>query len=309
MNIMAALDDKFLLGTHFRGSSWDGWRTFMRALFGLPMDDASLATYRACTGRVSPPSKQFAEACVIVGRRGGKSVSLAVIAVFLAVFKDYSKHLAPGEVATILVIASNRAQARSIFRYVSGLLHAGPFFAQMIVDENTEAIALSNRVQIEIGTASFRVTRGYSYGAVLADEVAFFRSEESSSNMDQEIMRAIRPGMASIPGSMLLMASSPYAKRGELYNVYRKHYGKDDARILVWKADTATMNPRIPADIIAEAYESDPQAADAEYGANFRSDIADYISREAIDEVTMHGRHELPFCDGTVYAAFVDPSG
>src|SRR3984893_9180590 len=69
------------------------------------------------------------------------------------------------------------------------------------------------------------------------------------------------------------------------------------------------MNPRIPADIIAEAYESDPQAADAEYGANFRSDIADYISREAIDEVTMHGRRELPPMPGVTTQAFADPSG
>src|ERR1700730_5526829 len=69
------------------------------------------------------------------------------------------------------------------------------------------------------------------------------------------------------------------------------------------------MNPRIPADIIAEAYESDPQAADAEYGGNFRSDIADFISQESVAAVTMNGRSELPPVDGVTYQAFVDPSG
>ena len=42
---------------------------------------------------------------------------------------------------------------------------------------------------------------------------------------------------------MLLVASSPYAKRGELYAAFRRHYGKDDTRVLVWKAPTQIMNP------------------------------------------------------------------
>ncbi len=80
--------------------------------------------------------------------------------------------------------------------------------------------------------------------------------------------------MASIPGSILMLASSPYAKRGELYAAFRRHFGKDDARVLVWKADTATMNPKIDPAIIAEAYDSDPEAARAEYGAEFRDDLS-----------------------------------
>ena len=84
----------------------------------------------------------------------------------------------------------------------------------------------------------------------------------------------VRPGMATIPGSVSsLLASSPYAKRGELYAAYRRHFGKDDARVLVWKADTATMNPKIDPAIIAEAYDSDPEAARAEYGGGFRDDL------------------------------------
>jgi hypothetical protein len=217
--------------------------------------------------------------------------------------------LAPGEVATIAVIAANRWQARSIFRFVSGLLKAVPLMRPKIIYETTESIVLDNRVVIEITTASFRTARGYSFAAVLADEVAFWRSDETSANPDVEIMRAIRPGLANIPGSMLLIASSPYAKRGELYSAFRKHYGRDDARVLVWKAGTAEMNPSIDRAIIEEAYESDPEAARAEYGAEFRDDLADYISKEAIDAVVCWGRAELPPEPGQVYSAFCDPSG
>ena len=304
------LNDPNLFGRHFRGQSWRAWRVFLAALFAEPAaDEAGLATYRACTGRQAWPSAPFTEAAVIVGRRGGKSRILALIAVYLATMRDYGPYLAPGEVATIGVLAVDKGQARSIFRFVLGLLKAVPMLEPLIVRRDSETIELSNRVVIEIGVASFRSTRGYSYAGILADELAFWRSDETSANPDIEIMRALRPGLASIPGSMLLMASSPYAKRGELYGAYRKHYGRDDARVLVWKADTATMNPSIDEAIIREAYETDPESARAEYGAEFRDDLADFVSRETVDAVTMWGRAELPPEPGVTYSAFVDPSG
>ncbi|HEY8033222.1 MAG TPA: hypothetical protein VIF02_12815 [Methylocella sp.] len=309
MNIIEALNDPHLFAPHFRGPSWVAWRAFLTAAFGLPMDDASRKLFRQCTGRAAIPAGPISEAALVVGRRGGKSRVLALIAVYLACFRDYAPYLAPGEVATIAVLAANRPQARSIFRYISGLLKAIPLFKPMVLDENQESIVLSNRVVIEVATASFRTSRGYSFAAVLADEVAFWRSDESSANPDIEIMRALRPGMASIPGSILMLASSPYAKRGELYAAFRRHFGKDDARVLVWKANTATMNPKIDPAIIAEAYDSDPEAARAEYGAEFRDDLADYITREAVDAVVCWGRSELPPEPGVKYAAFCDPSG
>ena len=115
--------------------------------------------------------------------------------------------------------------------------------------------------------------------------------------------------MVSIPGAVLLMASSSYSQRGELYNTYRRHFGRDDARVLVWKASTLQMNPSVDKRIIEEAYESDPESARAEYGGEFRDDLADYISRETVDTMTMQDRHELPPEPGVTYAAFCDPSG
>ena len=69
------------------------------------------------------------------------------------------------------------------------------------------------------------------------------------------------------------------------------------------------MNARIDPAIIAEAYEADPEAARAEYGAEFRDDLADFVSPEAVHAVTIAGRHELPPAPGVIYSAFVDPSG
>jgi len=72
---------------------------------------------------------------------------------------------------------------------------------------------------------------------------------------------------------MLLCASSPYAKRGELWKNYRKYFGQDGAPTLVWQAATLVMNQQADKAIIDAEYEKDPESAAAEYGANFRSDI------------------------------------
>jgi hypothetical protein len=111
LSIIEALDDPALFANHFRGDTWRPWRTVLKALFALPMGDAETALYRAHTGRTEAPAAPFKEAAFIVGRRGGKSRLLALIAVYLACFRDYAPYLAPGEVATIAVIAADQIRA------------------------------------------------------------------------------------------------------------------------------------------------------------------------------------------------------
>ena len=309
MNVLEAMDSPELFGPFFEGASWTAWRAFLAALVAAPLTDDQLALYTRHTGRLEAPKEPFTEAALICGRRGGKSRMLALLGTCIATLRDYRAFLAPGEVATVAILASDRKQARSIFRYVKGLIDAVPSLKREVTKETDELLELGKRqVAIEITTASFRATRGYTYAAVLCDEVAFWRSEESA-NPDEEILAAIRPGLANIPGALLLLASSPYAKRGALYKTFRRHHGKDGARVLVWKASTKEMNPGIDPAIIAEAYEDDPANAAAEYGAEFRNDIAAFVAREVVEACTPPGRFELPYVSGRRYVAFCDLSG
>jgi hypothetical protein len=289
-------------------STWSAWFAFLAALFALPMSDDQLAIYRQCTGRDAPPTLVGREAWLICGRRAGKSFILALIAVFLACFYDYSRYIVPGERGTILIIASDRRQARTIFRYIKGLLTGIPILKYMILRETAEAFDLNNSISIEIQAASYRTVRGYTLVAALLDEVAIWRSDDSA-NPDREIIAAIKPAMATIPNAMLLCASSPYARRGVLWDAYRKHYGQDASSVLVWKAPTRTMNPSVPQSVIDDAMEKDPAEASAEYLAEFRSDVESFISRDIVDSATVAGRTLLPRIDGVSYTAFVDPSG
>ena len=207
-------------------NSYASWFSFLAALFALPMSGDQLALYRRHTGRQDRPTQPSREAWMIVGRRGGKSRFMALVAVYLACFRDYRPHLAPGERATVAVVAADRKQARVCMRYISALLKI-PALASRIERETADGFDLVGGVTIEVATASIRATRGYSYAAVICDEIAFWRTDDDSANPDVEVLNAIKPGMATISTSMLICASSPHARRGALWEAYRRFYGKE----------------------------------------------------------------------------------
>ncbi len=308
MNILQALDDPKVFGAHFRAGTWDAWRVFLKALFALPMSEDDLALYRKHTGRNAPPRAASHEAWLVCGRRAGKSFTLALIAVFLACFKDWRAFLGPGEIGTIMVVCSDRRQARVIMRYVLGLLKAVPMLKRQVENVTRESIALKNRVVVEVHTASFRSTRGYTIVAALLDELAFW-GDENSAEPDIEVINAIKPAMATIPDAMLLCASSPYGRRGALWNAYHAHFGKDGDPVLVWQAATRDMNATVPQSYIDKHLADDPARAAAEYGAVFRTDIQTFIGREVIEAAVVPGRQELPPVSNVSYVGFVDPSG
>lgn len=314
--IIDAIADPLLFGAWLKGGSWRAWLVFLRALFGLPIGalrirtrgDCDLAIFQRHTGRSTPPTHQAREAWLIVGRRGGKSFIVALIAVFLACFRDYSAFLAPGERGVVMILAADRRQARVILRYIRALLKGVAMLAPLIVAERTEAIELANGIDIEIHTASFRSVRGYAVVAALLDEVAYWPSDDSA-NPDSEIVAALRPAMATIPNALLIGISSPYSRRGELWNAYQRHFGKEGDEVLVWQAPSKAMNPTLPERVIEAAYEEDEARAAAEYGAEFRRDVEALFAAEALEAVTIKGRRELPPAADIRYHAFVDPSG
>ena len=122
--------------------------------------------------------------------------------------------------------------------------------ARMVESRTAEAIHLNNRISIEVHTASFRAVRGYTIVAVIADEIAFWR-DDTTANPDAEVIAALRPGMATVPGALLLGISSPYSRRGVLWEAHRRHYGRTARRCSSGRRTSAEMNPTIDPAVIA----------------------------------------------------------
>ena len=310
--ILRAMTDKGLFANWFsrnwRGAdTWRTWRVFLSALFALPLAGEEIETYRQHTGRDDVPTEQCGEAWLICGRRAGKSRVAALIAVFLACFRDYSRILAAGEVGTVMVICPDKKQARVVLGYIAAFFSV-PILRKMLESRTQESLTLANSIRIEVHTGSFRSVRGYTVVAAILDEVAFFPTGESA-NPDEELVHALRPAMATVPGSLLIGLSSPYSRRGVLWNAFRECYGKPAAPALVWKADTRSMNPGVSRAVIAAHYLRDSVAASAEFGAEFRTDLAGFITREIVEARVIPQRFELAPRPEVSYHAFVDPSG
>jgi hypothetical protein len=107
------------------------------------------------------------------------------------------------------------------------------------------------------------------------------------------------------------MASSPYARRGVLWENFHKHFGPNGSpSILVAKGTTRDFNPTIEQAEIDRLLAKDPVRNAAEYLATFRHDIEAYISLDVVNACVERGVFERPPARrGIEYVAFADPSG
>jgi hypothetical protein len=228
---------------------------------------------------------------------------------------DYSDVLAPGERASLPIISASLWQANKAFQYLDGIFSGVPALKKLVAGQTSDMISLKTRVDIECRPASFRTIRGGTACAIICDEIAFWRSD-NSANPDTEILNAMRPSLATT-GGLLAAITSPYAKSGEVYATFKRDYGQNGhALVLVAKASSRAMNPSLKQSVVDRAYERDPASAAAEYGGEFRTDVETFISSEVVEAAVVPGRFELPpVSEGEggaphhKYLAFVDPAG
>lgn len=309
MTILEAMNDGQMFAPFFRGESWNAWRAHLAAKRALPMTPEQFDIFKACTGRTRPPRRPVSRAVTVVGRRGGKDAIEGLEAAYDAAFIDYRPFLSPGEFLAIVLLAVDRKQAGVLFSRVEALFDNVPMLRRLVTNRTRESLELGDRrVIVNVMTASHRSTRGYTAGRVTLNECAFMR-DESSANPDQEIVRALEPAMATIPTATLTLMSTPYSRSGLLWKWFDRWWGEDRDDVLVWRAPTHVMNPTVPSRVIEKAYEDDPLSAAAEFGAEFRTDVASFIDADAVDGATVPGCYERPPAPGVSYVAFVDPSG
>ncbi len=304
-----ALADPELLGGALPGESWLAWRTLLIASMGEALTDEERLIFTDLTGRAVEPLELVEEVWGIVGRRGGKTRAAGTAAAYVGGLCDHSEYLAPGERGVIPILAASVTQAGRAFMHAKGILQNSPVLSEVIEgDPTSDTIRLSTLVDIEVKPANFRTVRSITAVAAICDELAFWLVE-GTANPDGEILNALRPSLATT-GGPLIVISSPYAKRGELYSTFRRDYGPDgDPRVLVAKGPSRSFNPTLSQRVIDRAFARDSAVASSEYGGEFRNDLEAYVSRELVEACVDLDVHERPRSSAIRYHAFVDPSG
>jgi hypothetical protein len=310
-NIVEAIKNPKLFGSlpRFRKlDTWASWLVVLKAIFGLPMTGDDLVIFNRHTGRALPPLGGSKENFLIIGRRGGKSFISALIGVFIGCFFSFVEYLTTGERGVVLILAVDKAQAKVVFNYSKGIIEAIPALRRMVTAWRADEIELSNCITIAVKTSDYRSVRGVTIVCCICDEVAFWDSQ--GVNPDTAIFSALRPAMATIPIAKLICISTGYAQLGVLFDMHKEFYAKDDDDILIWQADSLTMNPTLSESMIQREIEKDPEAGRAEWLGLFREDVSAAFPLEVIERCIVPGRVELPHSPHIhQYFGFVDPSG
>jgi hypothetical protein len=292
----------------FPGDTWGGWLTVLKAMDALPMTAAEVEFFKSISGDRDPPTKRVSELTAACARRTGKDSIASAVAAFAGATFDQQDKLRPGERALIACFAVDRDQAKIVFGYIKSYFDDIPQLKAMVTRVTANTIELNNNVDITVSTSSFRSSRGRPILLGILDEAAFLRSETSASP-DTELYAALRPGLLTIPGSRIIIISSPYRRSGLLWNRYRKFFGVNDDNTLVIQASVRQLNPTISQAQIDAETEEDPAAAVSELQGQFRDDLSAFLTLAMIEGATDKGVLVRAPQPGLAYHCGVDPSG
>lgn len=304
-----AFEDENLLGRELADTSWLAMRALILAALGEKLTGEERKLFVKLTLREQEPFQRVKRLLIVAGRRSGKSRTAAALILYLALLCDHSGNLSIGEKGVVLCVAQNMDQAKVVFNYCVGILNAQPILKKEVVSITREAIVLRNGIEIQVRPASFRGLRGITCVAAICDETAFWFTEEgNSSNPDTEIINAITPALATTKG-MLIIISSPYSRRGVVWKFYSKHFGPcGDPMTLVAQGASRDFNPTIDEEEVRAALEEDFGVAQSEWLGQFRNDLQNFVSADAVKVCVIPGRYELlPRACGT-YTCFADAS-
>jgi hypothetical protein len=308
--IRKALQDRNLLGNSLPGESYRKSRIMLIAAMGEPLDADEREIFKELTGGREYEAGVRADENVFVwGRRASKTETAATAGTYIAGCCDFSDVLVPGETGTLLIVGSDVSQAVIVLDRIEAKLRVSPIMRQLVKSRTQYQLRLTNGILVQVKAPNFRRIRGSTVIAFIGDEIAHWPTDEGSANPDIAIVSAVRPALATTGGPMFLI-SSPYSKRGELYNLWKQHYGPEgDPKILVSQASSRQMNPLLSQSLVDKATERDPASALTEYGAKFRDDVGQLVGRDVIMANVMSGVRELMPAATITYKAAVDPSG
>jgi hypothetical protein len=126
VSMREALESRAYFGCLLGGDTWRAWRVLLIAIAGEELTASERAIFRTVTNREREPAEQVEEFWGIIGRRGGKTRSMAVLAAYIAACVDHRHVLAPGERGVLPILAVSTAQATTAFNFLSGVFATAP---------------------------------------------------------------------------------------------------------------------------------------------------------------------------------------
>jgi hypothetical protein len=233
----------------------------------------------------------------VCGARGGKSyVAVALRLVFGMLVRDLSS-MAPGQRAVALIIAPNDKLRREVLNYARGAIRSKSELEAMVCEDSTDGFGIRRpdghvvRFETGVATAGGYGARGRALTDFALDECAFFRDSSFKVN-DEEIFRA---GSARvIPGGQTIVASTPWAQAGLLYEIHKRNWAKPGDALVAHAPTLVFHDSDMTRAIVEREERRDPDNARREFGAQFMtSGTTVFFEASTIDAAVTDEAFEL----------------
>jgi hypothetical protein len=214
-----------------------------------------------------------------VGRRGGKSSTLARVAVVEALSGQH--RIPPGDVGYVAFLSTTREEAGQRLRTIRAILDALNVRYRSAGEACLEF--LERPIGFRVLTATIGGVSGFTCIAAIADEVAKWRDAETGMNPATEVLASLRPTLATQPRARIFLSSSPFGREDAHANAFDEG---DTAFQLTAHAETWVANPSV-SEATTRGLEPDERVWRREYaaipsattGAAFDADLVDRALR------------------------------
>lgn len=243
--------------------------------------------------------------CLVIGRRGAKTSTTAVIVAF-ETYKLLKKHfpqqyyrMMPDQEIRITCVATNQEQAGELFRMITGHLDRSDYFRKyrqkptlthMLLNTQRDLDQYNGKrpsIRLIAAPCSGRGLRGRNNIISILDEMAYFFEDETSvDKSDKTVYDAVTPSTAKFnspdgdPHGRTICISSPANRSGKFYELYERSMEKDCNDLLMIKAPTWEVDYTLSSKMLRAKYAESPLSYDAEYGAEFSDKISAWIENE-----------------------------
>lgn len=227
----------------------------------------------------------------VCGARAGKSYVLIALRLLHGLLTRGLSTVAPGEKAVSLVVAPDLRLAKQVIGYARGALHSWPELAELIEGDSEYALTVRRPIDGRLvslealpATRGGGAVRGRSLIDAALDESAFFRDEGYAVN-DIELYKAVSPRV--LPGGQVIIASTPWAESGLLYDLFKSNYGHPVTALAAHAPTLVMHDSAFTRDIVEAERLRDPDNARREFDAQFMtSGTGQFFDSNAIKSAT-----------------------
>jgi len=244
----------------------------------------------------SVPEKPIKELVLVAGRRSGKTLVTSCILGYelykLIKKGDPAKFYGKPEQQTIVVtnVAPTDEQAGLVYDFTVTAIEHCPIMKNRLHNKTQKYFSLftdkdlqlgKNKASLEFITGGCSSTglRGPDAIAVSMDEMAFFLTNESSKFSGSEVYGALTPSCKGFAGDgKVICISSPHARYGKFYDLYKQGMEEKDSSTLVFQMYTAMINPdRITSDDLKTERRRNRRKFIAEFGGEFSDTVNAWV--------------------------------